>query len=222
LSDRPLEIKAFADLDYQENAYVIATQTDASNPVGWIIDPGFPPQVQQVLEYVSGRGITIEKILLTHGHIDHIAGLDPAHQAHPEAKVWMPAAEQCMLEDAQANLSAPFGMGITVETRADADLSPGLELSLGRFTWRVFDTSGHSPAGRSLYCQEAGVVIAGDALFAGSIGRTDLPGSSQEQLISHIRENLLVLPDDTIVHSGHGPSTTIGIERKSNPFVSDG
>ena len=221
LNDPALSIETFVDESFGENAYVIHTLNERGTPVGWVIDPGFPPQVDQLLGYISGREITIEKIILTHGHADHIAGLDAVHSSHPDAPVLMPAAEQRLLSDPYENLSAPFGMSVTVQSHADQDLAPGTELLLARFGWQVLDTSGHSPAGRSLYCAQAGVVIAGDALFAGSIGRTDFPGCDPGRLIVNIREKLLTLPDETIVYAGHGPPTTVGNERKSNPFVAD-
>jgi len=102
---------------------------------------------------------------------------------------------------------------------ADELLQVGQELTLGDTVWKVLDTSGHTPGGVSFYCPDLQVVIAGDALFARSIGRTDFPGSSHAQLITTIRENLLTLPDETQVITGHGPQTTIGLERAANPFL---
>jgi glyoxylase-like metal-dependent hydrolase (beta-lactamase superfamily II) len=124
-----------------------------------------------------------------------------------------------MLSDAAQNLSAGFGMPLTVTTRADGDLAPGDTITLDGLDFTVLDTAGHSPAGRSLYCAQAGVVISGDALFAGSIGRTDFHHCDEQMLHRTIRENLLTLPDDTQVLSGHGPPTTIGRERAFNPFL---
>ena len=133
----------------------------------------------------------------------------------------MPAPDQLMLTNPQLNLSAPFGMAIVVNTPATHDLSPGAKLVLGSLDCQVFDTSGHSPGGRSLYFASSGVVVAGDALFEGSIGRTDFPGCDHHRLIKLVCENLLTLPEQTVVYSGHGSPTTIGNERKSNPFLSD-
>ena len=96
---------------------------------------------------------------------------------------------------------------------------PGQTLTLGDSSWAVLDTSGHTPGGVSYYCESAAVAIVGDALFAGSIGRTDLPGTSTERLVSNIRSQLLSLPEQTRVLTGHGPETTIGVERQTNPFV---
>jgi len=221
LSDTPLTIETFVERTFGENAFVLSTEDDARGRVGWIIDPSFPPQVDRLLAYVADNAIRIEKIVLTHGHADHIAGLDIVHDAHPDAQVAMARAEQPMLGDANRNLSGPFGVGFTVRARADIDLEPGMQLWLGPLSWRVLDTMGHSPGGVSLHCPEAGVVFTGDALFAGSIGRTDFPGSDGPLLVANIRGNLLTLADETVVYGGHGPITTIGNERKSNPFLSE-
>jgi hydroxyacylglutathione hydrolase len=193
-----------------------------SNPlVGWIIDPSFPPQVNHLLGYVADRNIRIERVILTHGHLDHIAGVDAVLQAHPLAHIAIAHAEHGALASADENLSEHVGMPMTLQSRPDEDLPPGAELSLGALTWRVLDVSGHSPAGRAVYCSQAGIVLTGDALFSGSIGRTDFPGADHHRLLNNIRRNLYTLPPETVVYSGHGPATTIGNERKSNPFVSD-
>lgn len=216
-----LKIETFLDASFGENAYVISTPDADGRLVGWIIDPSFRPQVDRLLEYVRDQNIRVERVILTHGHLDHIAGVDDVKQAHPDAVVAMPAGEQRALSDPEENLSAMTGMPVTLQTRADEDLPPGAELNLGPLTWQVLDVSGHSPAGRALYCAQAGVVFSGDALFAGSIGRTDFHHSDGRRLVENIKINLYSLPEATTVFSGHGPPTTIGNERKYNPFVSD-
>ena len=123
-----------------------------------------------------------------------------------------------MLTDATANLSGPFGMPITVAP-ADELINPGDELAMGELTWRVLDTSGHTEGGVSFHCPAAGVVITGDALFAGGIGRTDFPGGDMQRLADSIRNNLYTLPPETKVYPGHGPESTIGNEKRLNPFV---
>ena len=125
-----------------------------------------------------------------------------------------------MLTDASANMSAALGFGI-VASPPEKALSPGDRLDLAGLRWKALDVAGHSPAGLAYYCEQVGVVITGDALFAGSIGRYDFPGSSGPKLLANIRQHLLTLPDDTVVYSGHGPATTIGEERDSNPFLNE-
>ncbi|HSW44919.1 MAG TPA: MBL fold metallo-hydrolase [Phycisphaerae bacterium] len=221
MSDSPLTIKVFVDSMFAENAYVVSAAGEAGFRVGWVIDPGLGRQVDQILRHVSDLHITVEKIVLTHGHADHLAGVDAVHDAHPAAGVVIGAGDRGMMSDPWENLSAQFGFEVILKTPPDGDLEPGTEILLADTRWQVLDTSGHSPGGRSLYCPEAGVVFTGDALFADSIGRTDFPGSDHARLIENIRKALFVLPPETVVHSGHGPTTTIGNERKSNPFVSD-
>jgi hydroxyacylglutathione hydrolase len=221
VSESSLGIEAFVEMMFGENAYVVSTTGDEGQAIGWVIDPSFPPSVDRLLEYAGRDGIIIEKILLTHGHGDHIAGVDAVHAVYPDAELGVAPADRPMLVDARANLSSLFGVDLVVQTPVSLSLTPGVTLSLGAYSWQVLDTMGHSPGGISLYCAEAGVVFTGDALFPGSVGRTDFPGSNGRQLIANIRRNLLTLPDDTVVYAGHGPTTTIGIERKSNPFLAE-
>jgi glyoxylase-like metal-dependent hydrolase (beta-lactamase superfamily II) len=216
-----LTVETFMEPSFGENAYVLSAQNNQHQRVGWIVDPSFSPQPRQLLAYLDEHNIVLERIILTHGHADHVAGLDAVHDAHPDASVCLAKADEPMLTNANLNLSAPFGLVLTLETPVDEDLEPSTELTLGSLRWRVLDTSGHSPGGRSLYCDTENAVIVGDALFPGSIGRTDFPGSDHRQLIANIRDHLLSLPDETVVYSGHGPATTIGIERKSNPFFAE-
>ena len=222
MSEPALTIKTFVDTMFGENAYVVSTAGPAGNRVGWVIDPGLGRQVVELLGHVGGQRIAVEKIVLTHGHADHLAGVDAVHEAHPAAEVLIGSGDRPMMADPELNLSGPFGFEVVLETPAGGDLEPGMELSLGHTKWVVLDTSGHSPGGRSLYCPQSGVVFTGDALFSGSIGRTDFPGSDHGRLIANIRRQLLTLPEETVVYSGHGPATTVGNERKWNPFVADG
>lgn len=221
MSHNDLRIQAFVDPNFAENAYVVSVPSDDGNRVGWVIDPSFAPAVDNLVEYAITERITVEKILLTHGHGDHIAGIDKVYRAFPAAQVGIHPSDRPMLADGRRNLSAMFGIDLSIETPADLDLVVGMTLPLRRLSWQVLDTSGHSPGGVSFYCAQAGVVFTGDALFPGSIGRTDFPGSNGRQLLVNIRRNLLTLPDETVVYAGHGPPTTIGIERKSNPFLAE-
>ncbi|NLF29620.1 MAG: MBL fold metallo-hydrolase [Planctomycetes bacterium] len=193
------------------NAYVIAERGAAAC---WVVDPGDAALADRLLR----QGRSVERILLTHGHGDHIAGAAALKKAFPDAVFTVPAGDEAMLDDPRANVSALFGLPITAPP-ADQLIRPGDTLALGRGTWTVLDTSGHTPGGISLYCAAAGVVLTGDALFAQGIGRTDFPGGDTDRLLAAIRNNLFTLPDDTAVLPGHGPQTTIGQEKRGNPFL---
>ncbi len=182
----------------------------------WIVDPGLSPG--PLLKHLRDGGLSPERILLTHGHADHIAGVAAVKQVCPAAVLICPSGDAHMLSDARANMSLPFGFKITAPP-AEETIEPGAELQMGSLRWQVLDTAGHTPGGVSYYCPAAGVALTGDSLFAGSIGRTDIPGACEARLLEKIKTNLLALPDGTRVLPGHGSASTIGRERRSNPFL---
>jgi glyoxylase-like metal-dependent hydrolase (beta-lactamase superfamily II) len=206
-----MELNQFILGNFQTNAFVLIDGDEC-----WLVDPGFEPD--ELIDFIRGRNLTPTRILLTHGHADHIAGVNDLLAAWPGVPVCCPAADAEMLTDAWANLSATLGMPITCPP-ANELLSPGAVLQMNDLSWQVLDTSGHTAGGVSFYCQQAGTAITGDALFAGGIGRTDFPGGDFDRLADNIRRNLYSLPPETIVYPGHGPSSTIGAERRLNPFV---
>lgn len=214
-----LRVHVTNDPIYVENGYTISLRD--GGPC-WIIDPGLPPQSEQILEYVRAHDLKPEKIVLTHAHADHIAGIDPVRDALGPLPVFLAEAEWDFLVDPMANLSGAYGTPYRTKVSDPKPLEHGDSLELDGTTWEIRDVSGHSPGGRALYCEPLGIVIVGDALFAGSIGRVDFPHSDGEKLMKNIHENLMTLPDETRVLSGHGPETTIGQERTTNPFVLHG
>ncbi len=200
----------------ETNCYVLR---DGDSQQCVVVDPGMAPG--PLFKYLAGERLAVERVLLTHGHGDHIAGITELKKAFPDMTVCCPAADAAMLTDAWANMSAPFGFSITT-VKPDELLNCGGSITIGGSRWQVLDTSGHTQGGVSFYSPDAGVVITGDALFSGSIGRTDIPNGSGSRLVGNIRKNLLSLPNETRVLPGHGPESTIGRERRLNPFLNHG
>jgi glyoxylase-like metal-dependent hydrolase (beta-lactamase superfamily II) len=176
----------------------------------------------EIIGCLDKIGIEPAAILLTHGHCDHIAGNEALKARWPKCKIVIGKAESPKLSDPRLNLSAMFGQAM-VSPPADITVSEGDLLELAGFRVKVLDIPGHS-VGHVVFqiegC-EPPIVFVGDVIFAGSIGRTDFPDGDFDQLASGIREKLYTLPNETILYSGHGPSTTVGREKRSNPFVSE-
>lgn len=219
MSDSPFVYHVTNDPMFAENAYTVYRRD--GGPC-WIIDPGLPPQAEQIVAFVRQHELRPQAVLITHAHGDHIAGVDDVRAQLGPLPLYLGEPEWPMLRDPRENLSSNIGMPLTVSDGDLHDLPAGMMLELDGTTWQVLDTAGHSPGGRSFYCPDDAVVIVGDALFAGSVGRVDFHHSNADQLITNIRQNLMTLPDATRVLSGHGPETTIGHERATNPFVRAG
>ncbi len=174
-----------------------------------------------IIESVRMTGSEPKYIVNTHGHADHIAANAALVEAYPDAELCIHPADAEMLGKPTKNLSAFFGEPLR-SPPAGRMLNEGDCLSIGANTLTVIHVPGHTPGGIALYWPGtdavAGMLFCGDALFAGGIGRTDFPGGDEKALLAGIREKLFVLPDDTLVLPGHGPSTTIGREKETNPF----
>ncbi|MHB1404240.1 MAG: MBL fold metallo-hydrolase, partial [Desulfitobacteriaceae bacterium] len=169
----------------------------------------------KIYRWILEKELKVEYILLTHGHADHIGAVDELKELLG-AKVGIHAADADMLTDERQNLSSYFAPVIKMQP-ADLLLHDGQELKVGDEKITVLTTPGHSRGSVAFFTTDG--VISGDTLFAGSIGRTDFPGGSLEQLLQGVEQKLLVLPDDTPVYPGHGEATTIGTEKKNNPFL---
>jgi glyoxylase-like metal-dependent hydrolase (beta-lactamase superfamily II) len=212
----PLEIHIIVSQPFAENTYVVWRQgrNDAL-----VIDPGLEPEL--ILEFIQARGLTPVAILNTHGHGDHIGGNAALKEAYPDAPLIIGAKETRLLSNANANLSAPFGMPI-VSPPADRLVREGDVLELAGIQLEVLDIPGHSPGHVVFVCREDPVVVfGGDVLFRNGVGRFDFPGSNGPQLFEGIQTKLFTLPPDTIVYPGHGPQTSVGHEKRTNPFVGE-
>ena len=219
MDEEALRVFVTNDPVYMENGYTVFLR--AGGPC-WIIDPGLPPQAEKIIGHVRAQSLEPAAIVLTHAHADHIAGIDEVRQALGEVPVYLAREEWPALSDPMENLSGLMGPGFATHVGQAKDLAPGTMLELDGTCWSILDTAGHSPGGRTLYCAELGIAFVGDALFAGSVGRVDFPHSDGELLMRNIREQLMTLPKETRVLSGHGPETTIGHEEATNPFVLHG
>jgi len=183
-----------------------------------VFDPGLEPE--KIVRHLADSGLTPAAILCTHGHSDHIAGNAVMKEGWPEAPLVIGHGDAPMLADADLNLSAGFGFPIT-SPPADRTLRENETFEAAGWRLRVLEIPGHSP-GHIVYVWEAGspaYVFGGDVLFRGSIGRTDFPGGSFEQLVRGIHDKLFTMPPETVILPGHGPRTTVGEEIAGNPFV---
>ncbi|HEX9611114.1 MAG TPA: MBL fold metallo-hydrolase [Gemmatimonadales bacterium] len=206
---------------FVENCYLVVD--DAAGECA-VVDPG--EEAGLILHKLAATGAKPVAIWLTHAHLDHVLGV-PRVAAETGAPVWLHPADRS-LYDAVPEQAAWFGLAAPALLPPDAAFAHGETVRVGGLAFQVRHSPGHSPGSVCLVGPEGEggggsvrVVLGGDVLFAGSIGRTDLPGGDFDTLIGSIERELLSLPDDTIVYPGHGPETTVGRERRSNPFLTD-
>lgn len=205
-------IQALAGGMFEEITYFYIDETTKH---GFIIDPG--ASAHHIADYVKSQGWTIEKILLTHGHIDHVASTNEVKDLlgceviiHEEGKKY--------LENPAWNLSGVFGAPkqFSYDTLVKHDEVISLNAN-PNFSVQVIHVPGHTLDGVAYYSKAEGIAFVGDIIFAGSVGRSDFPGGSSVNLINGIRERIFTLPDETVLYPGHGPHTTVAYERETNP-----
>ncbi len=204
--ENTVQIKTFVLTPFMQNCLVIEDQGEAL-----VIDPGesHPDLLDTLSQY------RIKMIINTHGHLDHCGGNAEVLEA-TGAPLALHAADLPLLHSMEQQ-AVMFGLSCSASPEPSIDLKENDTVTVGNTEFKILHTPGHTPGHISLVSE--GIAIVGDCLFSGSIGRTDLPGGSYAQLIDSIKTKLLTLPDDTVVYSGHGPETTIGEERRSNPFL---
>ena len=201
--------------DYQANCYCV--REDAAQKDCLLIDPGLNPE--PLIRFLKANDYLPVSIFLTHGHVDHIGGVESIREYWPKVQVAIQEEDAEMLTNPALNLSVLSGT--MVQTRpAEICLKASEQFytAVG-LRFQILLTPGHTPGGICLYSAKEQVLFAGDTLFAGSIGRSDFPGGSPKQLVKMIKEKLLILPEQTKVYPGHGPETTIQEEKKYNPFL---
>ena len=196
-----------------ENTYIV--EHVASRQAA-VVDPG--DEGEEILDRLAERGITLEKILLTHGHFDHVGAVRTLKE-RTGAKIHIHADDADRMRTA-GRQGGMFGLHVEDPPAPDVLLREGDRVTLGDQRFQVLHTPGHTPGHVTFLSGE--MAFVGDLIFAGSIGRTDLPGGSFEDLIRAVREKIFVLPDRTVLFPGHGPATTVGEEKRSNPFFAGG
>ncbi|MEI8098972.1 MAG: MBL fold metallo-hydrolase [Sediminibacterium sp.] len=209
-------VKVFKFSPIQENTYLLYNDTNKAI----ILDPGcYTTEEQETLKkFLIDNQLEPVQLVNTHCHLDHVFGNDWVHKTYG-LELYIHPNEEKMLEFAPKS-GENWGMPFINYSGPLHFLSQENTISLGQDQLSIRFTPGHSPGSISFYCAEQGFIISGDVLFYESIGRTDLPMASHEQLLNSIKEQMLTLPDEVIVYSGHGRPTTIGHERKNNPFLS--
>jgi len=180
-----------------------------------VIDPG--GDVEKIRAAIKETKVTVEKIWLTHGHIDHVGGAAELRDAL-KVQIEGPHIADKYLLDNVVSSGARFGMTGVRNFGPDRWLDEGEQVSIGELTFDILHCPGHSPGSVVFYNKDMRFAHVGDVLFSGSVGRTDLPGGDHATLLRSIETELLTLPDETVVYPGHGPATTVGAERRSNPF----
>jgi hydroxyacylglutathione hydrolase len=206
----PVESQPFA-----ENSYVVWVEGGSE---AFVIDPGFEPDA--IMDVLEANRLTLAAVVCTHGHVDHIAGNADLKQRFPDAPILIGRGDAAMLTDPALNLSGNWGFSV-VSPPADRLLDDGERVTVAGIEMEVREIPGHSPGHVVfvLHGETPPLVLGGDVLFNGSVGRTDFPGGSFDTLKAGIHARLFTLPDGTKVFPGHGPPTTVGAEKRTNPFV---
>jgi glyoxylase-like metal-dependent hydrolase (beta-lactamase superfamily II) len=200
---------------FQENCYIVG---DENVGEGILIDPG--DEASRIALAVENTGLEIGRIIITHPHIDHVGAVAELAEEYSCPVLMHPEGEE-MLDDLPSQ-AMMMGVRLGSIPQLSGHVEDGQRIRVGGITLEALYTPGHCPGHVAFYCESEGMLFSGDTLFAGGIGRTDLPGGEMETLMHSIQERLLTLPEDTRVYTGHGAPTTIGEEKAHNPFLHGG
>ena len=209
----PIQIIVIPVTAFQQNCSVIF---DRETKAGAVIDPG--GDVDRILAALEEHGVKVEKIVLTHGHIDHVGGAADLAERLSVPVLGPHEADRPLLERVEQQ-AREFGVGDVRTVEPDTWLSEGDDLTMAGRSFQILHCPGHAPGHLVFFDPELRFAVSGDVLFAGSVGRTDLPGGNHETLIASIRDKMLPLGDDVTFLPGHGPASTIGHERRTNPYL---
>jgi len=200
---------------FSENTYLISD----SDKNAIVVDPGmyYPEENARFFEYINNHQLSLNRMILTHAHLDHVFGVNWVNKTYglsPEVHL----DDKVMYDNAVA-VATQYGLQMKALVPPIVGLESGSSFEFGGVKFEVAHAPGHSPGSVCFYCEAESILIAGDVIFQGSIGRTDLPGGDFDTLISSIKRQVLTLPDDVTIYSGHGPITNVGQERIANPFL---
>ena len=216
-------IETFVLTPFQQNTRVVACEETRK---AVCIDPG--EESQAIVDFIKDNGLELQAVVLTHGHLDHVGGTRFIHENFPEAEIlihkdeeelYYALPQQPLMMGIEPHQLAALGFDYDDPPRITRNLIHGEILEIGKLRFKIAHCPGHTLGHIVLAEENARTVFTGDCLFNGTIGRTDLPGGDHRQLIDSIRSNILSLDDDYTIHCGHGPETTVGRERASNPFL---
>ncbi len=208
-----MNLRTFTGGGFGENGYLVACERSGAAVA---VDPGAAAGL--MADTITSEGLDLQAILLTHAHLDHVEGVHLVRAVAPEAPIWLHPADHGLYDSLQ-DQAEMFGLQVPPQPPPDDAFEHGQRFTFGSCAFEVRHAPGHSPGHVILVAEGQGFALVGDVIFQASIGRTDLPGGDFYTLMRSIREQVLTLPNETVLHSGHGPSTTVGFERVGNPFL---
>lgn len=208
-----MRVRAFTGGGFAENGYVAVCQETGAAVA---VDPGASAPL--MVEALRDDGVDLHAILLTHAHLDHVEGVHVVREAFPEVPIWLHPGDAGLYR-ALPQQAAAFGLHVAPQPDPDRELAHGQRFTFGTCAFDVRFAPGHAPGHVIFVAEDAGLALVGDVIFQRSIGRTDLPGGDLYTLMRSIREQVLTLPDELTLYPGHGPATTVGEERRGNPFL---
>jgi glyoxylase-like metal-dependent hydrolase (beta-lactamase superfamily II) len=208
-----MRVRAFTGGGFAENGYLVDCEESGATVA---VDPG--AAADRMAETIGAEGLDFQAVLLTHAHLDHVEGVHILRALDADVPIWLHPADLPMYRALPQQATA-FGLSMPSQPEPDHEFEHGQRFTFGSCALDVRFAPGHAPGHVILVSEDSGIALVGDVVFQGSIGRTDLPGGDFYTLMRSIREQVLTLPDHTVLYTGHGPSTTVGAERRGNPFL---